>query len=159
MSSKFKAIDDIKKLSKFISGLVEFGEELEKIGSLENASAEAVNRLNKAASDEKVIQAKIASLSEDLAKVKLQHDAEVAKQAEILKAQESQALDKAAKILEAAKAKAEELLGDAEKKKIKIAFDVQELASAKAGLDSEVSQLQEKVAGLKNVIAKIAGTV
>lgn len=43
--SKFKAAEDIKKFGRYMSGLIEFAQELERVGSMEQSVAEIASRL------------------------------------------------------------------------------------------------------------------
>jgi len=45
MSAKQKAVDDIKKLGRMLKGMIDVAEELEQMGSLEQAHKEAVDRV------------------------------------------------------------------------------------------------------------------
>lgn len=159
MSKAFRAVDDIKKLSKYLQGLMEFGAELESIGSLEQAKSElevAVSQLSKLKSDKQ-----------------LELDAVSGKVSDALKALES-AEDKAEKVIAEAQSKAAELhmtlkaqgeeysagLIKAAREKAKLVeHQVADLLGEKASLQAEIASLKaqksEVAASIADIKAKL----
>lgn len=144
MSKAFRAVDDIKKLSKYLQGLMEFGAELESLGSLEQAKNElevAVSQLGKLKAD------KVAELDSVSGKV-----------SDAMKALES-AEDKAEKIVAEAQNKAAELhlslksqgeeysaklIKDARDKAKAHEDSIRELMFERSALESQISELKDK---------------
>lgn len=69
-NTKLAAADDIKKLSRSLRGLIALGEDLERLGSLENAAQEAESRFNSAKVAEEAASKDLARAIEDIDKAK-----------------------------------------------------------------------------------------
>jgi len=69
-NTKLQAVDDIRKLARSLKGLVSFADELERIGSVENAAKEADARLEKAQAAEAAADKDLAVALEDVKKAK-----------------------------------------------------------------------------------------
>lgn len=138
MSAKFKAVDDIKKLGKFLSGISEFASELEKVGSLEQAANEAERRIEQLKKEEAKAIAELDKVSSELSKARASVESmieEAKKSAELI---ESSGKAKANAMVEEANAHVAAISNNAR----------EEVASAKA----EISLLNNEKNGIAREI-------
>lgn len=148
-NAKMSAVDDIRKLGRTLKGLIDFADEIERVGSLENAAKEAEGRLSKYKADE--IEA-----SKGYLEAKAKHDAQQIIVDEML----NEAKEKSDEIIKAASEKAAAIVSDAQSRGYGLkaeaeAFRAKALSEAKAieaeikVLGLEKSELEGVVNGLK----------
>lgn len=159
MSDKFKVVDDIKKLSKFLKGLAEFGDQLESMGSLEQAEQETKNRLAKLQADEAALKESIEKLTIDES---IQQGKLMVEYSDAKAAHENMIVDaeaKASEILSSAKSDAESIVaaGNNQLKQLEIQMAGLKSEIASAGL--QLAAENEKLEEVKLAIKKITGAV
>jgi len=149
-NAKMSAVDDIRKLGRTLKGLIDFADEIERVGSLENAAKEAEGRLSKFKADE-------LEASKSYLEAKAKCDSQQSIADEML----AEAQAKCDEMLKAASEKAAALVGDAQSRGYGIkaeaeAFRAKALSEAKSieaeikVLGLEKSELQGVVSGLKS---------
>lgn len=149
-NAKFKAVDDIRKIGRTLSGLIELANELEQVASLEQAAMDTKARVEKLRADEESAALKFAE-------AKAKADA----QQSVADAIIEEAKDKAEQLLKQAQEKSAEIVGQAHTK----AYETKtssEVARAKALQDAkaveaeievmkkEKSELEAVLGGLKS---------
>jgi len=153
MNKKFAAVEDIKKLGRYLKGLLEFSEELEKIGSLEQAAHECEARIEKLKQEEAVAKAS--------ASVAIEHNESLFEQA-AQKIEEAnmkcdqiiaKAQSDADMLVGKAKADAEAMVHGAQAKKAAIELEVQNMRGLKAALEVEIQESQAKVEAFKKELS------
>ena len=133
MSSKFKAVDDIKKLGKFLSGIAEFAQELEQVASLEQAAKEAEKNIEKMKAQALEAEAELGSVVKNLREAK-----------ELFESEKADLKAKAEQMSIDASVKAKEILSEAQSEALKISQAAkEELLKSKAELEILKQQKQE----------------
>lgn len=159
MSKKFAAADDIKKLGKYLQGLIEFASDIEGLGSLEQAEKEAKKAVE-------VAQAQKLEADRDLDIAKSYVEESKKEAAKIV----AGALEKGDKIIAEAAASSEEKLAAVEKQcasfmaqakgeqkaimdHIKILkAECESLESEKVDKVAALTQVKEQLASLKKAL-------
>jgi len=145
-NAKMHAVDDIKKLGRMLKGLLDFAEEIEKVGSIENAGNEASARLLKLKADEADAHAKFLAAKEKA-------DAEQS----IADGLVAEAKEKAEQVLKLAQEKAAEIVGQAHTKAYE-SKTASEVARAKAlqdakAVEAEIEVMKKEKAELSAIIS------
>lgn len=70
MNTKQQAAEDIRKIGRMLKGFIALGDDLERLGSLENAAQEAESRFNSAKVAEEAASKDLARAIEDIDKAK-----------------------------------------------------------------------------------------
>jgi DNA repair exonuclease SbcCD ATPase subunit len=122
MSAKQKAVEDIKKLGKMLSGMIEAADDLEMLGSIENAIKESEERLNQARAKEALAK---ASMDDAVSKL-------------------DEAKSEAALVLSKANLKAEEICAQAA---IKYDQKIEECAAKLRKMDLDAAKNADRLAG------------
>jgi chromosome segregation ATPase len=148
-NAKFKAVDDIRKLGRSLSGLIELANELEHVASLEQAAMDTKARVEKLRADEEAASLKYAE-------AKAKSEAQQAMADEVMvdaKATADQILDKAnakaAEIVSQAHTKAYEKQAAGEALRAKALSDAQVIEAEIAVMKKEKDELDQIVKGLK----------
>lgn len=153
--SKQQAVDDIRKLGRTLKGLIDFADEIERVGSLENAAKEAESRIEK--------------FKKDQAKAEIECLAAQEKAAEMFEKANGivpEAEEKAGAIIEKAMAKADEIVSQATTKafgikaksdadRAEMANDVVNFKEARALMVKEKSELESMISMLKAELADL----
>lgn len=148
-NAKMQAVEDIRKLGRSLKGLIEFADEIERVGSIENAAKEAEARLLKYRADEEAASLKYAE-------AKAKADAQQAVADEVL----SDAKQSADQMLDKASAKAAQIVSDAHTKayekqaagealRAKALSDAQVIEAEIVVMKKEKDELDQVVKGLK----------
>lgn len=111
---KTQAVADIRRLALFLQGITAIGDDLEALGSLENAAAEAEARLTAFRSQEATAQAAAALATEALRDLQTQQAALQSTIAASVQSAMQAAYGDASKILSNAQTQAEAKLAEAE---------------------------------------------
>ena len=131
--SKFKAVEDIKKLARFVQGISDFAQELEKLGSLEYQ--ELASAVTVKADQLANVQAEKLKIEDEI---------------KILKSELSKAIvdekEKAKDIVLQAKVKADNLLAQA---KLEADQKLKEAGEIAAGLHGKSEELKSLIDSLK----------
>lgn len=149
-NAKLSAVDDIKKLGRFLKGIADFAEELERVGSLEQAAKETEARLAKYKMDE-VEAAKLCNAAKDMALSEVEKanaivsDAE-AKAAAILKL----AGEKSADIVGQATTKAFGIKAESDAMRAKVMVEVKAFDAERVVMLKEKSELESMILTLKS---------
>lgn len=155
-NTKLQAVDDIRKLGRSLRGLLAFADELERIGSVENAAKESDARLAQAQKLEEAAGKDLAVALQDLEKTKAQASRILAdartladRHVEIGKAAAQDAIAKAQKdadgLVAGAKARHAEI--EAGTKRLEgYAEDLKREISEKSAI---VADLDKKLAGIR----------
>jgi polyhydroxyalkanoate synthesis regulator phasin len=156
MNTKQKAVEDIKKFGRMYKGFLAVAEDLERLGSLEQAMKEAEGRMALMLDEEKKKAAELEEMGRNLESVK-------AEGAQILRAANSdasaivkEAMAKGEELVVSAdaiaaqtKAKAEELYAEAEKEVKAMSDKVMVLDSEITAKEAQLKELEEQIAAIK----------
>jgi predicted nucleic acid-binding Zn-ribbon protein len=155
MSKMQAAAEDIKKLGQYLSGLIEFAGELEKMGSLQQAAKEAEKRIAD-------VKAKEDQANDDLAHAELALDKAQKKSQEIIDLGNHEAglaivraRSQAEKLVLEADNKSKEICALALEKKVSLELQVQNLQEKKALLQVEVQDVLSVLNPLKAELAAL----
>jgi len=159
MSAKLKAVDDIKKLGRMLSGIMEVATELEQMGSIEQAMSEAKVRMANLKDEEAKVQARHSQYEIEFEAIKREADEaldEAHANAEIIV---QAAQEKAVAICDAAKVEAKELIKASLTEQDKIMADTfkakQDLSEVKAELEVKSKDLNELNAQMAAIRQKV----
>lgn len=159
MSAKGKAIEDIKKLGRFLKGIMDAADDLEKIASIEQATREAEARFADMAEKEKGMSEILANAQAKVDEAKEQ--AEVAIKAASAKAQMiiAKAENESAAVIASANAKLEEIMVLAKEKQDQANAELRglktDIAYAKAEIEEKGAALRELNEQLAAIRAKV----
>lgn len=95
MNAKQQAAADLRRMSQMLKGIIAVGDDLEALGSIEQAEAEAKSRIIKLQGDEEALKGRLAQMDDVLS------TSQLALQATIRKADENAADIKAAAVEDA----------------------------------------------------------
>lgn len=158
--SKFKeASENIKRLSSMFKGLIEIGEEMDKVESLENHIAELeqskAQLLKLNGELQKENSNAIDSINENETKAKdTKSKAEIVSK-EII----DDANSKAQSIVDSAKAEAEAMLSVAVKKVEQFHLDVDSAADELEKIKAQIVEESSKLEAIQNQLASIKGSI
>ncbi len=155
MNDKQKAVEDIKKLSRMMKGLIALGDDLETLNSIDQAVSEAKARLAAQQAEEQAVldrcvqmkaEAEKAVLVAQEVRVKIECDAQ-----KVL----SDAKGEAQALVEKAKGEALVIVMEAQKKE-KVSLDVVAMLNdQKAALEVQVNEARAKLAELEAKLAAL----
>ncbi len=159
MSAKLKAVDDIKKLGRMLSGIMEVASELEQMGSIEQAMNEAKVRMANLKDEEAKVQARHSQYEIEFEAIRREADEALDEAHANAEKVVQAAQEKAVAICEAAKVQAKELISAALTEQDKIMADTfqakQDLSSLKAELDIKSKALAELNAQMAAIRQKV----
>lgn len=153
MSKAYRAADDIKKLSKYLQGLIEFGAELESVASLEQNKLELEAAVNLMKSQKDKAQVELSSVSEKLSLA--QHGLELAEQKaeHVIADAHKKATELHLELKGQAQVHAEKLIEDAKAKVKAFTHQLADLHGERASVEQELASLK---AQLQNAKAEMA---
>lgn len=158
--SKFKeASENIKRLSSMFKGLIEIGEEMDKVESLENHIAELeqskAQLLKLNGELQKENSNALDSINENEAKAKaIKQEADADAKNTI-----DDANSKAQSIVDSAKAEAEAMLSVAVKKVEQFHLDVDSAADELEKIKAQIVEESSKLEAIQNQLASIKGSI
>ena len=149
-NAKLSAVEDIKKLGRFLKGIADFAEELERVGSVEQSAKEAEARLAKYKMDE-LDATKLCNAAKDLALSEVEKANAIVAEAEakaaiILK----NAGEKSAEIVGQATTKAYGIKSESDATRAKIMVELKAFESERAVMLKEKSELEAVILNLKS---------
>jgi chromosome segregation ATPase len=149
------AAEDIKKLGAYLSNLIAFAGELEKIGSLEQVSKEIDNRVQSLRSQENEARLDLEVAEKDLAEVNAELKAfvESTKKNNDLLIQEAKLKSQA--IIDGAKAEANEIVAASKLQKESLIQELHYLKEERSIARAETAEVKAKLDTLKSELADL----
>ncbi len=154
-NAKLAAVDDIKKLTRFLKGLSAYGEELERQGSLENATKEIQGRFDAAKAEEAAHKKSLEALQGELAAARSAAQ-KLAVEAKAIADKTVEAANSAAESIRLqAKGDAQVLVDRARQAAADVDLVAQKRHDQVKALDVEISSRKLQLDGVTEQLAKI----
>lgn len=160
MGKTSQAVENVRSLAAKLTSIVELCDVLDRIGSVENAEAEALKRVEKVNAEVEKAKKELLKVEENIKKAQdgvAAHNSIGEKVINEAKQEAAKIIDeakaKAKSVTDNAKTKAQSVIDEADKKQ-SLANDINVAIETK---QKELSELEGKIASLKEHAAKILG--
>lgn len=152
---KLQAAHDLRKLSVMLKGILAVGDDLERIGSLEQAETEIRSRVTMLAEQETALKASVAGVTAGLSTVRAEADRLLSAARADSEALRAKAQGQADTLIAEAQRAAREVMAAAKTTRDEVVAEIGRKRAELIALDREIATRQRALTGIRDEITAV----